>query len=77
MMYSSYSSITGRPGQVQSQQNSIVIQGQEPLTAHMLAQALPQVWFNTYWYFLENWIVQMFLRRKNIFFFSNRNYEES
>ncbi|VIO89535.1 polyadenylate-binding protein 1, putative [Brugia malayi] len=42
MMYSSYSAITGRPGQVQSQQNSIVIQGQEPLTAHMLAQALPQ-----------------------------------
>ncbi|MCP9263243.1 Polyadenylate-binding protein [Dirofilaria immitis] len=43
IMYSSYSAITGRPGQVQqSQQNSIVIQGQEPLTAHMLAQALPQ-----------------------------------
>lgn len=42
MMYSSYSAITGRPSQVQSQQNSIVIQGQEPLTAHMLAQALPQ-----------------------------------
>ncbi|VIP00116.1 polyadenylate-binding protein 4, putative [Brugia malayi] len=38
MMYSSYSAIIGR----QSQQNSIVIQGQEPLTAHMLAQALPQ-----------------------------------
>lgn len=47
MIYPTYSAMAGRPGQVQAQANSIVIQGQEPLTAHMLAQALPQVWYNS------------------------------
>lgn len=43
MLYQSYGAMAARPGQVQQQQSGIVVQGQEPLTAHMLAQALPQV----------------------------------
>uniref|UniRef100_A0A0M3IL39 Polyadenylate-binding protein n=2 Tax=Ascaris TaxID=6251 RepID=A0A0M3IL39_ASCLU len=42
MLYQSYGAMAARPGQVQQQQSGIVVQGQEPLTAHMLAQALPQ-----------------------------------
>ncbi|VDK25158.1 unnamed protein product [Anisakis simplex] len=43
MLYQTYGAITAaRPAQVQPQQGGIVVQGQEPLTTHMLAQALPQ-----------------------------------
>lgn len=42
MLYQPYAGMAARPGQVQPQQGGIVVQGQEPLTAHMLAQALPQ-----------------------------------
>ncbi|VDM49396.1 unnamed protein product [Toxocara canis] len=42
MLYQGYGAMAARPVQVQHQQSGIVLQGQEPLTAHMLAQALPQ-----------------------------------
>lgn len=42
MLYQTYGAMPTRAGQVQPQQGGIVVQGQEPLTAHMLAQALPQ-----------------------------------
>lgn len=42
MLYQTYGTMAARQGQAQAQQSGIVVQGQEPLTAHMLAQALPQ-----------------------------------